>query len=151
MKALSIHPEYTHYIFPGEKTIECRTWNTNYRGDLLICATKPLVPGCISGHAYFYTTLTDVEPFTEAHLKAACMDKMPDVPCYAWHLDYNDLVPIYPIPVRGMPGLFDVDDSLIREAADGLPEDMPVEEAKKFFEEFEAKYLAPLTFQPDLL
>lgn len=149
MKALSIDPEYAHYIFIGNKTVECRTWKTNYRGDVLICATKTLVPGCICGYAYFIATLTDVEPFTKAHLEAACMDEMPTVQCYAWHME--DIAPIYPIKVRGMPGLFDVDDSLIRLADDGLPDDMPETEAVKFFEDFDAKYLAPITYTPDLL
>ena len=149
MKALSIDPEFAHYLFTGEKTIECRSWNTKYRGDILICATKVLVPGCICGHAYFIASLTDVEPFTPEHLEAACMDGMPDGPCYAWHLE--DIAPIYPIPVRGMPGLFEVDDSLIRLADDGLPDDMSEEEATRFFEEFDAKYYAPITYTPALL
>ena len=36
MKALSIRPEYTFDIFMGEQTYEERTWQTDYRGDLLI-------------------------------------------------------------------------------------------------------------------
>ena len=151
MKALSIDPEYAHYIFTGEKTVECRTWKTNHRGDVLICPTKTFVPGCISGHAYFIAMLTDVEPFTEEHLEAACMDEMPDVPCYAWHFDYEQLLPIYPIPVRGMPGLFNVDDSLIHELDEDLPDDMPEDEARKILEERYAKYYEPLTYTPDLL
>lgn len=149
MKALSIDPEYAHYIFTGEKTIECRTWNTKYRGDILICASKTLVPGCICGYAYYIASLTDVEPFTKNHLEAACMESMPDVKCYAWHLE--DIAPIYPIKVRGMPGLFEVDDSLIRLAEDGLPDDMPEEDAVKYFEDFHAKHFAPLIYTPDLL
>ena len=49
------------YILQEKKTIECRTWKTNYRGPLLICAMKTPVPGCISGHAYFTVELTDIE------------------------------------------------------------------------------------------
>ena len=149
MKALSVIPEATTLIFQGEKTVECRSWKTNYRGEVLICPTKVPVPGCISGHAYFTAMLTDIVPFTEEHLEAAMMEGMPDVSCYAWYLE--DITPIYPIPVRGKPGLFDVDDSLIRYATDGLDENMPEAEAVKFFEEFDAKYLAPLTYIPDQL
>lgn len=149
MKALSIDPEYAHYIFTGEKTVECRSWKTNYRGDVLICATKTYVPGCICGHAYFIATLTDVEPFTKKHLEAACMDEMPEGQFYAWHL--KDVAPIYPIPVRGMPGLFEVADDKIRLADDGLPDDMPEDEAEKYFEDFYAKYFVPITYTPDLL
>ena len=37
VKALSIYPEPVMDIFMGDKTIEYRTWQTDYRGDLLIC------------------------------------------------------------------------------------------------------------------
>ena len=149
MKALSIDPEYAHYIFTGEKTVECRTWKTNYRGEVLICPTKTLVPGFISGHAWFTAMLIDVVPFTKEHLEAACMDEMPDTQCYAWILNEPTLV--YPIPVRGMPGLFQINDSLIRYPDDDVPENATEEELVKIFDEFEDKYLTPLTYIPDLL
>ena len=37
MKAISIDSDYAALIAAGEKTVECRTWKTNYRGELLIC------------------------------------------------------------------------------------------------------------------
>ena len=40
MKALSVHPVFAMKIFSKEKTIELRTWKTDYRGDLLICSTQ---------------------------------------------------------------------------------------------------------------
>ena len=39
MKALSIHPIYAMCIVTGQKTVECRSWTTSYRGDILICST----------------------------------------------------------------------------------------------------------------
>ena len=149
MKALSIDPEYTHYIFTGEKTIECRTWKTNYRGPLLICATKTPVPGCISGHAYFTVDLTGIEEFKEEHLDAAMIPEMPDVKCYAWHLENVD--PIYPIKVRGKQGLFDVDDSDIHWLADDFSDDATEEEMQKAGEEFIKNYIDPITYIPDSL
>lgn len=149
MKALSIMPEFAHLIFTGDKTVECRTWNTNYRGEFLVCATKDLVPGFISGHGWFTVNLVDVVPFTKEHLAASCMEAMPAEKCYAWILEEPTLV--YPIPVRGMPGLFTVDDSLIRYPDDEVPENATDDEVQRMFEEFEEKYLIPITYIPDQL
>lgn len=149
MKALSIDPEYTMYIFNEHKNIECRTWKTNYRGPLLICAMKTPVPGCISGHAYFTVELTDIEEFNESHLDGAMMEEVPDVKCYAWKLE--NVEPIFPIKVRGKMGLFDVDDSLIKYFVDSLPEDCSDEECERLAAEFDEKYIAPITYMPDML
>ena len=102
MKALSIDPEYTMYIFNEQKNIECRTWKTNYRGPLLICAMKTPVPGCISGHAYFTVELTGIEEFNESHLDGAKMEEVPDLKCYAWKLDNDE--PIFPSRFAGKWG-----------------------------------------------
>ena len=40
MKALSIIPWYAMDILEGYKTVECRTWKTNYRGPILICSSS---------------------------------------------------------------------------------------------------------------
>ncbi len=60
MKALSIYPEPVMEIFMGDKTIEYRTWNTDYRGDLLICAGAKNEPGFVNGYAWFVVSLLDV-------------------------------------------------------------------------------------------
>lgn len=106
MKALSIHPLYAGLIFAGEKTVECRTWKTDYRGDIVICSTNKLIKGTIPGHALCVVRLADVVPFTKDHLTAACMDKMPDG-CYAWILE--DLRYIRPVKVKGRLGLWNFD------------------------------------------
>ncbi|GAH18321.1 unnamed protein product, partial [marine sediment metagenome] len=41
MRAISIKSPWWQKILSGEKTIETRTWRTKYRGDILICASKP--------------------------------------------------------------------------------------------------------------
>lgn len=51
MKALSIRSDYVMDIFQGAKTVEYRSWSTNYRGDLLICGTAKKVHGGIPGYA----------------------------------------------------------------------------------------------------
>ena len=40
MKALSVKEPWASLIRSGKKTIETRTWNTNYRGKLLICTSQ---------------------------------------------------------------------------------------------------------------
>ena len=40
MKALSLHPMYAADIATGNKVEEYRTWQTNHRGNLLICASQ---------------------------------------------------------------------------------------------------------------
>lgn len=39
MKALALEPFYATLVAAGEKDKEYRSWNTKYRGDLLICST----------------------------------------------------------------------------------------------------------------
>lgn len=107
MKALSIHPLYALEIFCGIKTVECRTWKTDYRGEILICSTAKKLKDTIPGHALCTVKLVDVVPFTKAYLEAADMDSMPDAPSYAWILD--DLKIIKPIPVKGKLSLWNYD------------------------------------------
>src|SRR3989338_5348964 len=40
MKTLSIKQPYAELILQGKKTIELRKWNTNFRGEFLIHASK---------------------------------------------------------------------------------------------------------------
>ncbi len=87
MKALTLDSAWAMEVFEGKKTVECRTWKTDYRGDLLICSNSKRRVGCIPGHALIVAELVDIVPFTEEHLAAAGMDEMPDKPCYAWILD----------------------------------------------------------------
>jgi hypothetical protein len=113
MKALSLTPFWADCVTFEGKSIECRTWQTDYRGDILICASSRRQSGFISGKALCVVELTDIEPFAHEHLEAAGMepDEMPDKPSYAWHLD--KLQWIEPFDVKGRLHLFDVDDELI--------------------------------------
>lgn len=109
MKALSIHPYYAMAIVEGQKTVECRTWSTDYRGDILICSTAKKEHGTIPGHALGVVKLIDVVPFKKKHLKDALMtnnEYSPD--CFAWILDDNRL--INPIPVKGKLSLWNFDE-----------------------------------------
>lgn len=137
MKALTLDPDWAMLMFQGEKTVEYRTWKTAYRGDLLICSSAKRMRGCISGHALLVATISDCVPFKKTYLDLAAMDSMPEKG-YAWI--FTNIRMIYPIPVKGMPGLFDV-------AVDSLkfvPEHFAPEEADEFIDNI----IAPLIFQP---
>lgn len=106
MKALSIHPYYASAIVTGEKTVECRTWKTNYRGDIVICSTAKKIKGTIPAHALAVVRLADVVPFQRKHLKPALMtpaDYEPNL--YAWLLE--DVRIIKPVPVKGKLSLWE--------------------------------------------
>lgn len=112
MKALSLKPYWAMEIFEGRKTIECRTWKTDYRGDILICSSNnQKMPGLICGRALIVAHLVDIVPFTVKHLEAAEMDEMPEGKCYAWIFDGFD--DILPFKVKSKLHLFDIDDDLI--------------------------------------
>ena len=52
--------------YHAEKTIEVRTRNTKYRGDVLICSSaKPELPGRISGVTCGFVELYDTKPVEE--------------------------------------------------------------------------------------
>ena len=108
MKALSIHPFFAMQIFFLEKTIENRTWTTNYRGDILICSTAKKYRDTIPSHALCVVTLKDVVPMKREHLEAAQMyeeEYNPD--SYAWILDNVRI--IEPFFVKGKLSLWECD------------------------------------------
>lgn len=69
MKALSVQPYWATSILQKTKTVECRTWKTDYRGDLLICASSgPWWAGSIRKHALCVVELLDIVPLRRKHL-----------------------------------------------------------------------------------
>lgn len=112
MKALSVKPLWATAILTEVKRIEWRSWSTDYRGSLLICASSgPWYAGSICKHALCVVNLVDVIPFEEKCLKLALMDEIPEKPGYAWLLGEPSF--IVPFEVKGKLHLFDVDDELI--------------------------------------
>ena len=85
LKALSIHPFWVEAIIGGEKTVECRTWKTDYRGDIVICSSKKPCPGTVAGHALCIVEIADIEEYGERD--------------YGWVLKNPRM--IKPVPVRG--------------------------------------------------
>ena len=109
MKALSIREPWGTLILEGKKPIETRVWKTDYRGDLLLCASqKP--KSIISGFAFAVVNLYDIQPMVEKHeSKAQCL-VYPGA--YSWFL--KDIRPIKFFPVKGQLKLFNVDDKYIQ-------------------------------------
>lgn len=134
MKALSIAPDYAMWILVEDKTIECRTWKTNYRGDILICSTAQKWEGTIPGHALCVVELYDVVPFRKEHLEGACMDEMPSKDSYAWML--RNVRWIKPFPVKGKLSLWECDH----------PVEIPGVESwsEKEQDDFANEYIVPL-------
>lgn len=120
-KALSIRQPWASLIIWGLKTVEIRSWSTNYRGLLFIHASKkvdeeamkrfqvvePLPVGSIIG----FVELVNVEPFSETtwnELADVHMDIglfSPDL--YAWFMT-NPRPLARPFLYRGDRGLFTV-------------------------------------------
>jgi hypothetical protein len=114
MKALSVKQPWASLIAAGVKTIETRTWRTDYRGPLLICSSKIPAPTAGSdpgpcGVALCIADVIDCRPMTEADVAAACVSLYAGA--WAWILTNVRLVE--PIPVRGQVKFFDVADGLI--------------------------------------
>ncbi|UWG70174.1 MAG: hypothetical protein [Bacteriophage sp.] len=98
MKALSVRGDYIMQMIEGTKKIEYRTWQTKYRGPLLMCSTTKKVAGAAPGYAVCVVNLKSIEwsDFDEE---------------FHWNIELRDL--IESVPVKGQLKLFNVDDSMI--------------------------------------
>lgn len=93
-------------IARGEKTIEVRTWSTDYRGPLVICVSKsPRISGLPYGVALVVVDLVDIRPITQQDSIAACCTVDP-LKEFAWVLS-SPRVLTEPVPVSGRIGIFD--------------------------------------------
>jgi ASCH domain len=103
MKALSIKQPWANLIAAGEKTIETRTWATNYRGPILIVSSKtPKIEP--AGFALAIADLADCRPMTRLDEPAARCSVYPNA--HSWVL--RNIRKIHPYPVRGKLGLYDI-------------------------------------------
>ena len=104
MKALSVRQPWANLIADGVKTIETRTWNSNYRGDILILSSKsPKIEP--AGYALVVVKMVDCRPMTVKDEEAACCDLYEGA--YSWVL--TDIRKIVPFPITGKLGLFNCD------------------------------------------
>lgn len=121
MRALTVRQPWAAMLVAGEKTIELRSWPTEHRGDLLICASaadddvwfadgdeRLLLPaGAIVGVVH----VIDCRPAVDTDKDAA----MCDIPvgAYAWVIDPDKSYMTRPDKVLGRLKLFDIDDSSV--------------------------------------
>ena len=104
MKALSVMQPWANLIAAGKKTIETRTWPTNYRGEILVVSSKkPKIEP--AGCAVALARLVECRPMTKNDEAAACCEIYPNA--FAWVLE--DVRPVKPFPVRGQLGVYDVE------------------------------------------
>lgn len=130
MKALSVRQPWAHLILSGDKTIEVRSWKTNYRGQLLICTSQAEknyffeVPKHLSGNkadelllmpfgvTFCLVDLVDIRPLKQQDKMAAFLEDDFDIKNqYAWILE--NPIPVQFNKVLGKLHLFDVDENLI--------------------------------------
>lgn len=141
MKALSIRNPYAHLILCGEKDYEYRTWQTDYRGDILICSSaNPKIKDTICGYALVIVRLNDIFEVTAKNYKEYGLEEKPDGKLYAWQL--TNVRVVKPFPVKGKLNFYEVADELI-EIID--PEDGSIsdEEAQELFK----KHIEPLLYK----
>ena len=97
--------------YHAEKTIEVRSRNTNYRGDLLVCASaKPELPGRMSGVICGFVELYDVKPieqFTPEDWAATCIPEK-DRPRngYGWMM--RNPRRVVEMPIKGQLGVYNL-------------------------------------------
>lgn len=133
MKALCVKQPFAFLLVDKNKTLEIRSWRTEYRGELLICASaapknhfwrdesvqpgvRRLLPaGCILGIVH----LVDVRPMQkkDAWEGGAWCDYQKDA--YAWVIDVPKYRPCRPDKIVGKLHLFDVPDDKIVELEKG--------------------------------
>lgn len=98
--------------YHAEKTIEVRTRNINYRGDLLICSSKKPndIPGRMAGVTCGLVELYDTKPvqdFTPEDWAATCIPEK-DLPSkgYGWLM--RNPRRVVEMPIKGQLGLYDI-------------------------------------------
>jgi len=129
MKALSVRQPWALEINDGLKTLEFRTWKTEHRGPLLICASShdsglwidaedngktfpvPLPTGCMM----CVVNLVHIRASTAADAEEYGFDHAPTL--LAWELE--GAYAVMPKPIKGKLHLFDVPDQDIVRLAEG--------------------------------
>lgn len=128
--ALSLIEPWLQLILNGKKTVEFRTWARNFKGDLLLCASKKWDMACaehaakvgwlswmeiLAAQTHRGTARALVEvrvilpSYEEAHGKEPGFYCQEDEGKQVWAWCLYNVRPIRPFPVKGMMGLFKVD------------------------------------------
>ena len=108
VKALSVKEPWASMIRLGKKKIEFRTWYRNYRGRLLIVASKsPRILLC--GHAVCFVDLVHWrKPISEDRDNPGCPLSVNLPGYYSLVLEKPNPI-LVTFPVRGRLGLYDVE------------------------------------------
>lgn len=124
MKGLSIKQPWLYLIAKGIKTIETRVWNTNYRGDVLLCSSKsPIIMNfdfykkynidkndilMKDGYALAIATIKDCKKMVkEDKIKACC-----DIYENAHSIFLENIRLIEPFAIKGNLKLFNLSDEI---------------------------------------
>ena len=107
MKALSVRQPFASQIVIGEKTIDWRSKPFNWRGPLVICASKSAIIELDNGKrlpvgvALGIVDVVGCRPMTRKDLVAACCEDYEDeMDGFAWELvSPREVVPM---PVKGI-------------------------------------------------
>ncbi len=104
IKSISIREPFASMIRDGKKTIETRTWKTNYKGNLLICASKyPKTE--FSGKAIAIAELYNCRKMEKGDERDACCKIYEK----AYSLCLRNIRPIPPFHVKGKLSLFNTE------------------------------------------
>ena len=124
MKALSLRQPYAELIVSGKKTIEVRNWNTKFRGEFFIHASKQIMKedckkeqldtnkittGAVVGKAKLvdvkkYESIDEFEKDQDKHKANNSFFKKP---CYGFILE--NIERCEPISAKGFLNFFDLD------------------------------------------
>lgn len=131
MKTLSVHQPWAELIALGLKSVELRSWETRYRGPLLICSTRRaddpdkwvqesvrqrcqeqgiLLRGLPQGVAVCVVMLEAVAVATPVDMLHSC--SMPTGFLWAWRLG-KEVQRVQQRPVYGRLGIYEVPDEYI--------------------------------------
>ena len=108
MKCLVILQPFADLINSEDKTLEIMSWQTKYRGDIIICAGKrnhnyhPDYKTDNRGMALCIVELLDIIPFQKKHEKLAKIKHIKNH--FAWVIKYKKHIPN--IELKGQLGLF---------------------------------------------
>ena len=107
IRAISLHQPWASYIANGFKTIETRTWETSYKGDIVICSTKnPKIEGLPCGMALCIAEIYGCRRMLNRDEEAAMCIYEPGR--WSWLLrNIRKIEP--PFAVRGRQGIFEID------------------------------------------
>src|ERR1044071_2690560 len=106
IRGLTIRPPWAELIASGSKTIETRTWKTNFRGRIAIHESKV---GRKPGRVIATAILSDVRAMTPEDEAAACCPYIPGR--FAWVL--TDVRRVRPIVMKGALGLWNFPEALL--------------------------------------